>query len=95
MPMRMLTEADRAALAMYCQAYSRWVEAETLLREKGTVVKSPSGSAMLNPYLSVANKAMEQMKGFLSEFGMTPASRARIQLPPEEGPEDEFSKLVG
>jgi phage terminase small subunit len=28
--------------------------------------------------LSIANKAIEQMKAFLIEFGMTPSSRSRI-----------------
>lgn len=31
-----------------------------------------------NPYLAVANKAMEQMMKCLIEFGMTPSSRARV-----------------
>ena len=31
--LRILTELDRAALAAYCQAYGRWVEAERKLHE--------------------------------------------------------------
>lgn len=74
----LLTSIDRAALAAYCQVWSRWVTAEIKVREAGTVVRSPKGFPMLNPYLSVANRAMGQMRAFLTEFGMTPSSRSRV-----------------
>ena len=73
-----LTEIDRAALAGYCQAYGRWVEAEKKVLEKGEVVKSVNGNIMQNPYLIIANKSMDHMRKFLVEFGMTPSSRSRI-----------------
>jgi P27 family predicted phage terminase small subunit len=74
----LVSELDRAALAGYCQAWGRWVEAEEALRQYGVVVKSPSGYPMQSPFLAVANKAVEQMRAFLVEFGMTPASRTRV-----------------
>jgi P27 family predicted phage terminase small subunit len=75
----LVTTLDRAALAGYCQAWSRWVDAEMKLREYGAVLKSPTkGVPLLSPYLTIANRALEQMRQFLSEFGMSPASRTRI-----------------
>jgi P27 family predicted phage terminase small subunit len=89
----LITGIDRPAFALYCQAYGRWVEAEEALRQYGVMVKSPSGFPMQSPYLAVANKAMEQMRSLLSEFGMTPASRTRVQaVLPEE--EDEFEAFL-
>jgi P27 family predicted phage terminase small subunit len=35
----------------------------------------------LNPYLHVATSAMKQMKGLLTEFGMTPSARSRLHVP--------------
>ena len=76
----LLTEIDGGQLALYCQAWGRWVEAEAALKKNGTVIKSPkTGWQVKSPYLMVANKAMEQMQRALSEFGMSPASRARVQ----------------
>jgi len=75
----LVTQLDRAALACYCQAWSRWVEAEDNLRRYGLTVKSPQGYSMQSPYLAIANKAMEQMRAFLTEFGMTPSSRAGLK----------------
>lgn len=92
---KVLTQADRAALAVYAQAYGRLVEAELALREKGPVVKSPSGYPVLNPYLSVANKAIEQIKTFACEFGLTPASRVRLQVPEVEKEDDAEEAMFG
>jgi P27 family predicted phage terminase small subunit len=76
----LVTTLDRAALAGYCQAWSRWVDAEMKLREYGAVLKSPiKGVPLMSPYLTIANRALEQMRQFLSEFGMSPASRTRIR----------------
>lgn len=80
----LLARLDRAALAAYCSAYARWVEAELALRTHGVLIKAPSGYPMVSPYLTVANKAMEQMTRLLVEFGMSPSSRSRV-TPGEKG----------
>ncbi len=88
----LVTEIDVAALAVYCQAWGRWVEAEEALRQYGVVIKSPSGFPMQSPFLAVANKALEQMRSFLVEFGMTPATRMRVhaERPSAASPLDAF-----
>jgi hypothetical protein len=56
-------------------------------------VKSPNGFPVQNPYLSVANRAMKQVKEFASEFGLTPSSRTRIAIsPPDDEALAEFVK---
>ena len=92
----LLTSVDRAALAAYCQAWARWVQAEDVLRKAGVLVKTPNGMLVQSPILAVANRAMDQMRAFLVEFGMTPAARTRIQVqaPKEEGdPLDQLREL--
>jgi P27 family predicted phage terminase small subunit len=76
----LMTEIDGPALALYCQAWSRWVEAEENLVKYGTVIKSPSGFPMPSPYLAIANKAMAQMTRVLVEFGMSPSARTRVSV---------------
>ena len=73
------TEADRSALTAYCMAWGRWLEAEGNVRKSGMLVKSPSGYAIQNPWLSIANKAFDQMMKLMTEFGMTPSSRSRVK----------------
>ena len=76
----LVTEVDRSALAIYCQAWARWVEAEQQLAKFGVVLKSPNGYPMQSPYLAIANKAMDQMAKILVEFGMSPSSRSRVTV---------------
>ena len=39
-------------------------------------------TAIQNPLVGIANRAMELMHKFLGEFGLTPSSRTRLQAPP-------------
>jgi len=89
----LLTRIDRAALAAYCQAWGRWVQAEQELKKTSLVVKTTAGNVIQNPYLSIANKAIEIMYRLLAEFGMTPSARSRIKI---DGPqhEDKLEKLL-
>jgi P27 family predicted phage terminase small subunit len=85
----LLTAVDRAALSAYCAAWSRWVNAEENIQKFGTVIKSPkSGFPIQNPYVGVANTALDQMRKFLVEFGMTPSSRSRISVAREGSDKD-------
>ena len=76
--MGVLTTIDRAALAAYCQAYGRWVEAEEKLKETPSLFKTPSGYVQQSPWLGIANKQLELMGRYMTELGMTPASRSRV-----------------
>ena len=76
----LLTEIDGAALALYCQAWARWIDAEKNMAEYGTVVKGPTGALVPSPFLAIANKAMDQMMKMLVEFGMSPSSRMRVTV---------------
>lgn len=78
--MGVLTVCDRAALAAYCQAYGRWVEAEEKLRETPPLLKTPSGYVQQSPWLSVANKQLEQMARYMAELGLTPTARTRVAV---------------
>jgi P27 family predicted phage terminase small subunit len=88
-----LTMADRAALAAYCQAWADWVRARGHLDEK-MVVTAPSGYEMASPWVSIANKALDKMMKFASEFGLTPASRARIHAEPPKSPDEEVEERL-
>ena len=81
----LLANIDRAALAAYCQAYGRWVEAEAAIRRIGLLAKTTSGNVIQNPLVGIANRAMELMYRFMTEFGMTPSSRSRLSVEPGVG----------
>ena len=73
-----LTEVDQAAFASYCQAYARWKEAEEFMTQHGTIVKTKSGYWQQVPQVSIAQQNLKIMQSFATEFGLTPACRARI-----------------
>ena len=76
--MGVITAIDRAVLAAYCQAWGRWVEAETKLKETPLLIRTPSGYVQQSPWLSVANRQKELMGRYMAEIGLTPAARSRI-----------------
>ena len=84
--MRIMTDADRSALAAYCQAYARWKEAEAEMSAPGfqMVKVTDKGYYHTNPWLGISHNAVKQMKIFMAELGLTPASRSRIEAQPQE-----------
>ena len=76
----LLTRVDRAALAAYCQAYGRWVEAEKKLAETPVLLKTPAGYVQVSPWMTIANKQLELMAKFMAELGMTPSARSRLAV---------------
>ena len=95
--MGLLTTIDRAALALYCDHYGRWIEAIKALKQYGVVIKSPNSYLMQSPYLAIANKAGENVRLLLAEFGMSPASRVRVHAQPaaEDDPFARFDRSYG
>lgn len=87
------TEVDRTALAMYCQAFGRWIEAEKQVDERGPICTSDNGNLYQNPWVAIANKRWDQVRKVMAEFGMTPSSRTRVTVAmPEE--KDELEQLL-
>lgn len=82
-----LSTVDRAGFAAYCQCYGRWVEAEQKLQETPLLYKTQTGYVQQSPWLSVANKQLELMGRYMAEFGLTPASRARVAVVLDEAAE--------
>ena len=76
--MGVLTMADLTAFAGYCQAYARWKEAEEFITQHGSIFKTPSGYVQQVPQVSIAQQNLKIMQSFCSDFGLTPATRARI-----------------
>lgn len=95
-----LSQLDRATLAGYCQAYGRWVEAEKKLKETPAILKMPSGYLQQNPWLTIATKQLELMHRYMTEIGLTPAARSRVNAttgsgPGWDSPRSKFAGLIG
>ena len=90
----MISEVDLDAFSAYCQAFGRWVGAESYVAKQGDVLIAPSGFPIQNPYLAIANKAMEQIAKFGVEFGLTPSSRSRVSSSSKKKKTNPFLELI-
>lgn len=91
----LFTDLDGIAFEMFCRAYGRWIEAERAVAEDGAILISTGGNPYQNPHLGVANRAWDQLKRMLSEFGLTPAERTRVASLMAEDEDDLASFLFG
>ena len=89
----LLTEIDKPAFRLYCEAFARWHDANEQISIYGPVVKSPKGFVVQSPYLGIANRAHDQMVKLLVEFGMTPSSRSRVAVEQKAKPSNVYDNL--
>lgn len=82
--MRVLTVADEAALCQLCMAYSNWRQAAEKVVQFGQVTVRDGAKGKLierNRYDLVARDWFDRFKQMLIEFGLTPSSRSRLEVP--------------
>ncbi len=73
-----LSKADLPAFEVYCALYGRWIGVERQLRGTGLLIRTPNGFPVPNPLLGIASKLIREMRIFMGELGVTPASRSRV-----------------
>lgn len=79
---KLISEADRTSLALYCTAVDRAQRAERQVEREGMTLKNPTtGAIHAHPLLGVAKEARAQALRYGCEFGLTPASRGKMQAP--------------
>ena len=88
----LLTKLDRTVLAIYCQTYAEYLEAEKLLQRKKVLIKTANGNLVQNPAIAVRNRARDMLLKAAAEIGMTPSGRSSISLPQEPSETDKSAK---
>lgn len=83
--LQILTGLDVASFRLMAEHYAFAVQAAKELREEGLTVDGREGPKK-NPKAQVFKDNALAFKAFATEFGMTPSSRARLEIKlPEEG----------
>lgn len=86
-PMRVLTHADGLALELGAQALAEFWRLDGVLREKGTTYETttPQGSSLVRqrPEVVLLADAWRRAASMLQQFGLTPASRGRVEVVPD------------
>ena len=81
--MKVLSLADRDALAIMCDTWSRYLEARSKVLEQGEVVvitreDGSVASVRRNPWSAVLAEHGDRLRRMMGEFGLTPVGRARV-----------------
>ena len=79
--LKLMSEIDRTGVVVYCIAYDRYVSANRDIRTLGQIIATTNGNIIQNPAVGIANTAADLIRKFLVEYGMTPASRAKVSTP--------------
>ncbi len=83
--MGILAQSDIIALGALAQNWAIYIGAMRELN-RGDMVITQNGQRIPSPFLSVADKAEKRLHKLLTEFGLTPVSRARIAIGRQDGP---------
>lgn len=84
----LLSRTDGKALMGYCDAYSDWQEAKRMCAKHGISIQQMGAFGMVwktAPWFNQKHAALKTMKSFLIEFGLTPASRAKLHVEKPKG----------
>ena len=84
----LMSNLDLAAISAYCDVYSQWEQASEAMEGGPLIIKTKAGNIIQNPLIGIKNTTREQMRRFLVEFGLTPASRSKV-VARKEKPEKE------
>lgn len=79
--LNLLTTIDGPAFTMLVLHYSFAMKAMRLLKRDGVMAKGRGDKTKKHPAHQVFRDHSAQVRAYLSEFGMTPSSRARISMP--------------
>lgn len=92
--MNLITHADGDILATYCQTWSDFKHATEVLRDEGTVLKTPKGD-VARPEVAISRNSKMLLRQLAQEFGFTPSARGRMVVPQSKKEQDDLDSMLG
>ena len=83
-PPGLLSSLDASVLERWANCAGLYREALGKINRSGVagmIIKTPSGILRRSPLMDVIRDLAQEMKGYETEMGFTPASRSRVQVP--------------
>lgn len=90
----LITDADYTMLAAYCQSVNNWIYAEKSKKADGDFYITDKGNEVQRPCVGIANAALANILKFGREFGLSPASRADLNVDAAEKSENPLLTLM-
>ena len=88
-----LDQVDADVISLYASMHAQWVECNQRVLQDGMIVVSPNGYPQQSPHFTMATGLAKQMRGLLTELGMTPAARTRVGMA-APAPVDEYADFL-
>jgi P27 family predicted phage terminase small subunit len=79
---QILTAIDGKALRMLAELWCKYTDLVSRARELPVIVKGKDGVPVVSPVWKAQLMMEKQLLAYLTEFGMTPSSRARVNTRP-------------
>jgi len=76
--LNMLYECDLLVVELLAQEMCIYYTCIENIRGKKLIAKSPNDYPIINPYIGIKNKALQNINNYLGELGMTPAARTKL-----------------
>lgn len=95
--MGVLTTADGHALELLAEAYAEWRDASDAVREHGQTYESQTQNGTIirpRPEVSIASDAWRRVAKMLTDFGLTPSSRAKLSTG-SDAPDESEARFFG
>lgn len=86
--LNLLTKIDDATLHGACLSYARALEAGAIVKKQGMTIITDKGFVIQHPAISIERNSWASWLRFATQFGLTPSSRASINIKPPEAPGD-------
>jgi P27 family predicted phage terminase small subunit len=95
----LLTQVDMAAMVGYCESWAQYKKSMEFLHKHGEVypIKNEDGSIKYLqqvPQVSIANKALGNIRAAASQIGLSPSDRGRIEVPGADNDSDEVMMFL-
>ena len=89
-----LTEADGASFDLMLTHYSLASEAARTLKKEGSIIEDSKGYPAKHPAVQILRDHSAAFLRYAAEFGLTPSSRARLNLVTPEEEIDELEEFL-
>jgi P27 family predicted phage terminase small subunit len=74
-----MTEADINHLALYCDAYDKYICYDRQIKRTGYWIAGKNEDKP-NPFINKKSQAAAQMRAFATDLGLSPAARAKLAI---------------
>ncbi len=83
-----LDNLDLSTLAIYCKAYSSYIEVTRLIEVSGYVAATADGSAKISPYVTAQDRYVTQIFRCSAKLGLATTDRLKLVVGVDDGKAD-------